>query len=198
MAQSPIVLPTPLGDLSTFLTGADVIEASCQIDSATPNQKLPQHLSADGCYLVVWKIKAKTQSPPFTVHCEWADENSERDGDDCHYNSGQYYAAQTWDYNGYELTLGTADGEALAIQAHKGTAIPARFNAVPRTTRPFEPGTDVGEGFDWIEYTRLGLRIHVPSLQAGEQAVLRFGIAWKKLLDPSDPSTWFAAEPTWE
>ncbi|MBN8531077.1 MAG: hypothetical protein J0L97_04360 [Alphaproteobacteria bacterium] len=176
-------LPTPLGTLHTFLLGGANTEATCKMEAAIP--ELVEGMTVEKCFLIRWNINAETETAPFAICCEWDKNDSVENG---RADSGQFFAAQTWEGNGYTLTLGTGDGEVLSLEAHKGNNIPRRFSAVKQTGTSFDNGE-----LDWVEYTERGFRIQVPSLKEHEALALLFAAAWKPHPSPEDASTWFAA-----
>jgi hypothetical protein len=63
MAYPPKSLPTPLGNLSTYLTGADDVEATCQTETVTPRKSLPDPMTVDGSYLSSMENQSQNAKP---------------------------------------------------------------------------------------------------------------------------------------
>lgn len=96
-------------------------------------------------------------------------------------DSGQYLEAFTWTSDGWELSLGMQDHEALADRAERGVGLPPRLAQELRTTSP-------------ITYLPSGFEVRVPALAPRETLVLCFAVAWAVASPDHECEPWFAVD----
>ena len=164
MRDTQQTIGTPLGDIQVRAVGSDHIV----MDVIRPKIQLPPGMSVDSVVAVLIGISA---SEPLTnVRCECTWSTSPGTGDP---ESGEGLDAQSWDGDGYRVTIGTEDFEEL------GRRLP--FLGLTESEYP-------------VVYTDGGLTIVLPIVPRDTDFSLHFVIAWRSLPDPDDCATWFAVD----
>jgi hypothetical protein len=115
-------------------------------------------------------IHISALEPLANVRCECVWDDSPVAGDP---ESGECLDAQSWDSNGYRVTIGTEDFEAL------GRRLP--FLGLTEAEYP-------------VIYSDSGLTIVIPTVPKLTEFSLHFVIAWRSLPDPAEISTWIAVD----
>jgi hypothetical protein len=194
-------IATPFGEMTTFCTAGALDTRHCppseqthfpggavwrawRTDDALAElftgplaPTLPEAMAVDGCSAAIWRLQASAPLAFPAITCQWATVPADADGGP---SSGQWLDAQTWDIGAAMVSLGTEDGEHMAIRAHQGVMMPKRL----------EPLLHVGT----VDYLPGGLCVPFHPLQAGELVQVQFIIAWTLQGAPDRVDTWFAVE----
>jgi hypothetical protein len=164
MNSSQHTIDTPLGRLQVRTIGAGDVA----INVIKPEIQLPHGMSVSSTVAVLIHISAL--EPLANVRCECVWDDSPVAGDP---ESGECLDAQSWDSNGYRVTIGTEDFEAL------GRRLP--FLGLTEAEYP-------------VIYSDSGLTIVIPTVPKLTEFSLHFVIAWRSLPDPAEISTWIAVD----
>ena len=164
MSNIQQMIGTPLGDIQVRVTGADRVV----MDVIKPEIQLPAGMTVDALVAVLIQISAS--EPLSDVHCECNWDRSPAVGDP---ESGECLDAQSWDCDGYRVTIGTEDFEELSRRLPIHGLTEAEYPVI---------------------YSDSGLTIVVPSVPKDTEFTLHFVIAWRSLPDPAEISTWIAVD----
>jgi len=161
---------TPDGQL--LLWESPDLRAELQL-TPMPAESAPDE---SGCVLAVWRIRALATTPPVTFSIGWSIGASWVDGGG---DTGECLEALSyWDARvamggdtsaTVEVTFGTTAGECFAGAV--GEWWPERW-----TWKVF--GCDYMDCSDLIRYGTHHLAVPLPAFESGEQATVRFAVAW--------------------
>jgi hypothetical protein len=164
MNSTQYTIDTPLGGLQVRAIGA----SDAVIKVIKPNIQLPPGMSVDQTVAILINLSASESLENVRAECIW--DHSPGAGDP---ESGECLEAQSWDSNGYRVTIGTEDFEALSRR------LP--FLAFTEAQYP-------------VIYSDQGLAIDIPEVPKHKEFSLHFVIAWRLLPDPAEISTWVAVD----
>lgn len=139
----------------------------------------------DGFLAVVWTLDALDRCGPIHIGAHFADPTARQ-----HLNpdTGEVLEAVTYGADGYALSIGTQDDEALQARVgsdtggHSGPPLPTAW--APLLANPWRG--EFGARAD-----ALGVGVHLPPLAAGEHADVHIAIAWGP---DHDVATWLAVD----
>ena len=163
-AQLPI--NSPLGDIAIRVVGFDTSDFSIKV--MEQDLSLPPGMSITRSIVALIEIE-----PKLTVlegRCECIIDQAPVRGDSC---SGENLDAIDWDFNGHRLTIGTEDIDALSRRL---------------------PQLKFSEDSYPISYHDDGLSVDLPVIPKSCRFSLHFAIAWSRLTNDDDCSTWFAVD----
>ncbi len=158
------VIHTPLGDLRIQVAGA----RNAVITVVDPEIQLPPGMSVAATVAVLIEISALEALAEIRCECAWDSSPSQGDPE-----SGECLDAQSWEGNGYRVTIGTEDFEALS-----------RRLPVLKLTEAQYP----------VIYMDRGLAIEIPRVSANIEFSVHFVVSWRALPDPHECATWFAVD----
>jgi hypothetical protein len=139
--------------------------------------ELPTNMTVAGCRAALWRIAARRGLSRLRFRAEWPDPTGRADGTP---NPGEHLDAFTWRLADSMLSLGTEDGEALAVRAELHEGVPARLSG--QLT------------YSTVEYTSSGMVVPIAELYPGERLEIHFLVAWAHGVSEESPATWFAVE----
>jgi hypothetical protein len=134
------------------------------------------------CWAFLWRMQVYEALSQVRFSAQFMPSAASIDGGS---NSGEHLDAQTWDDGTTELSLGTADGQALLYRAKADEWFPKRYAA---------------QAMDWdilpvVDYVPYGLRVHIKDVAPGDRFQIHFAVAWA-LFDPESVGTWLAVDLT--
>ena len=164
MKSTQHTIDTPLGRLQVRAIRA----GDAAINVIKPEIQLPSGMSVSSTVGVLIHISAL--EPLANVRCECVWDDSPVAGNP---ESGECLDAQSWDSNGYRVTIGTEDFEALSRRLPLMGLTEAEYPVI---------------------YSDSGLTIVIPTVPKDTEFSLHFVIAWRSLPDPAEISTWIAVD----
>lgn len=150
-----------------------------------PTYTIPKHMNVEKVFAGVWRIKPLVSNLKCIFETKLIPKNliDLVSGP----NSGEGVDAITFDYVDNRMTLGTEDGLTLINRLIEKSLMGNRFSPLNR-----EFSDNIIQYID--DYT--GLSVPLTSLDENEVSQIHFVVAWNKVSDEFDSSTWFAVDMT--
>ncbi len=169
ISSKKVVLKTPIGSLS--------FRASCNFGKLDESQitvhewepSIPNGMTVDGCNVILFKCRPKTQINKFVFSCKWVDFNTTGYG-----NSGEALDAWEWESDETVVVIGTEDSEWLNSRLKIGKVYSSEEYPIT------------------MENNTISIRID--EFDKNKELSLHFVVAWNKLPEPKDSSCWFAVD----
>lgn len=162
MSSTQHTIDTPLGGLQVRAIGV----GNAAIVVIKPDIQLPIGMSVSSTVAVLIHISAMESLANVRCECVWDDSPAAGNPE-----SGECLDAQSWDSDGYRVTIGTEDFEALNRRL---------------------PLLGLMEAENTVIYSDSGLTIVIPTVPKDTEFSIHFVIAWRSLPDPAEISTWIA------
>ena len=166
-----LLVPTPLGGLRFRAQVARALSAVELILTATPvTPELPSGMAVDGCVGVVLEFYAAEELYGLCFEYEWAGDSPSSMSP----ASGEWLDAQEWSNDKHVVVIGTEDFDRLRQRLRP---------EVGEFPRPY-----------FVEYKDDGLAITLEEVPAATALSLHFVVAWNRLPEPKECSSWFAVD----
>jgi hypothetical protein len=138
-----------------------------------PLFNLPVDAPLTDCWAGLLRLRANMAVDACIFTAVWGDGYTWEDGGP---NSGQFEYTKTWDDRQTEVSIGTDDGDFLAIRSRRG-------DGLPKGWEPYFLSSP--NKFDWfwlqsvhIDVGNNGLAVPLPPLEAGQECQIHFAVAW--------------------
>jgi hypothetical protein len=154
----------------------------------------PADAPVTDCYGVLWRLRADSDTGPLLFTVQWDVGYLWQTGGP---DSGQYLYAKTWTDEVMDVTAGTEDDDALLIRSEKGQRLPKGWDSHLRAPRDRSFG-DRSLFWSHPAHTAVldtGIACPLPGLRTGEEAEIKFAVAWVESLK-NYASTSIATEVT--
>ena len=197
VVPAPVVLQTPLGNihLNAMIDGTEITGESptnthrlpsggwlagwhrkafdLELLVCRPLFTLPVDAPLTDCWAGLWRLRANAMLDTCTFTAIWEVGYTWEEGGP---NSGQFEYTKTWDDGQTEVSIGTDDGDFLAIRSRRGDGLPTEWESYFLSSP---------NQFDWfwlqsvhIDVGNNGLAAPLPPLKAGGECQIHFAVAW--------------------